>query len=370
MIDRISININKEATVSVSLDSDSERVPLINHASIASIQSTKKTFTSSVELEAEIKREMRKYRLKHIFCQSYSTFCRSCRSRLPSEKSVYLALALCLFERLAYYAAVGNILQPYLAAAYPNVSSAVRSLLFSIFMDMMAQLLFPLFGWIADAWVGRYTMLHFSLWFLWFGYGMMTLLFTLDNQVTWNRYLLPLWMIIINIGSAGFQASAIPFGADQVLYGSSNQISSFFYWYYWLRNLGAIFLFLSISCENHHTQWQGYVTFGLVSTASMSVALTLNGLMRNWFFIDNQKTNPIWNIIKIFVATTTAKHPKIRSAFSFSSLPAPTRMDLTKEVHGGKFDSEEVENAKTVGRMLIVLLSASGALIIVRGVSW
>ena len=44
-------------------------------------------------------------------------------------------------------------------------------------------------------------------------------------------------------------------------------------------------------------------------------------------------------------------------------------MDLTKEVHGGQFDSEEVENAKTVGRILMVLLSVSGVLIAYRGVS-
>ena len=248
------------------------------------------------------------------------------------------------------------------------LSPAVQSLFFSIFMDMLAQLLFPIFGSIADARVGRYRMLHFSMWFLWLSYGLITLLFTLDGKVSWNQYLLPVWMIIINIGSAGFQATAIPFGADQIVYGPSEQISSFFYWYYWLRNLGALFLFLSFTCTNFDTQWHGIV-FGLIATASMSVALIINGILSGWFFVDPEKRNPLWNIIKIYLAATKAKRPKIRSAFSFSNLPAPTRMDLTKEVHGGQFDSEEVENAKTVGRILMVLLSVSGALIAYRGVS-
>ena len=313
---------------------------------------------------------MRKYRLKYIFCQSCPKFCHNCRNRFPSEKSTYLVLLLCFFERLAYYAAVGNILQPFLSTEYPYkiLSPAVQSLLFSIFMDMLAQLLFPIFGWIADARVGRYHMLHFSMWFLWFSYGLITLLFSLDDTVGWNRYLLPVWMIIINIGSAGFQATAIPFGADQIVYGPSEQISSFFYWYYWLRNLGALFLFLSFTCANFDTHWHGIV-FGLIATASMSIALILNGTLSGWFFVDPEKRNPLWNIIKIFLAATKAKRPQIRSAFSFSNLPAPTRMDLTKAVHGGQFDSEEVENAKTVGRILMVLLSVSGALIAYRGVS-
>ena len=236
-------------------------------------------------------------------------------------------------------------------------------------MDMLAQLLIPIFGWIADARVGRYNLLHFSMWFLLFSYGLITLLFTLpENTITGNHYLLPIWMIIINIGSAGFQATAIPFGADQILYGPSEQISSFFYWYYWLRNLGAIFLYLSFNCTNFNTQWHGIV-FGAIATASMSVALILNATLNGWFFIDRERRNPLWNIVKIFLASIKAKRPQIRSAFSFSNLAAPTRMDLTKEVHGGQFDSEEVENAKTVGRILMVLLSVSGALIVYRGVS-
>ena len=333
-------------------------------------------YTTTEEYEAQIAREVRKYRLKYIFCQSCPMFCRNCRDRFPSEKSVYLALFLCLFEKLAYYTVAGNILHPFLNSSVPQLSPAIKSLVFSISMDMLAHLLIPIFGWIADARVGRYHMFHFSMWFLWFSYGLITLLFSLDDGTSvtdWNCYLLPVWMIIVNIGSAGFQATAVPFGADQILNGASGQISSFFYWYYWLRNLGAIILYPSFTCyttsgTNYNTQWHG-VVFGLLATATMSTALILNSSLHRWFFIDREKRNPLWNIIKIYLATVEAKRPQIRSAFSFSNLPAPTRMDLTKAVHGGQFDSEEVENAKTVGRILLVLLSVSGALIAYRGVS-
>ena len=368
---RVIINSFNDQSESELIDYLDDSVPLLSYRNGGGPPSAPprgSQYTTTEEYEAQIAREVRKYRLKYIFCQSCPKFCHNCRNRFPSEKSVYLALLLCFFERLAYYAAVGNILQPFLSTAYPYISPAVQSLLFSIFMDMLAQLLFPIFGMIADARVGRYHMLHFSMWFLWFSYGLITLLFSLDDRVSWNRYLLPVWMIIINIGSAGFQATAIPFGADQIVYGPSEQISSFFYWYYWLRNLGAVFLYLSFTCANFNTQWHGIV-FGLIATASMSLALILNASLSGWFFIDPEKRNPLWNTIKIFLAATKAKRPQIRSAFSFSNLPAPTRMDLTKAVHGGQFDSEEVENAKTVGRILMVLLSVSGALIAYRGVS-
>lgn len=367
---RIAINTSSDPSQSLYSSPQDEIVPLLDHASTAAPPTIPpvKTFTTSDEFEAQLAREVRRYRLKYIFCQSCSIFCLTSRHRFPSEKPVYLALFLCFLERLAYYAAVGNILEPFLFTAYPDISPAVQSLLLSIFMDMLAQLLFPVFGWLADAWVGRYNMFRFSLWFLWLGYGMITLLFTLDDDVSWNRYLLPVCMVIINIGSAGFQASAIPFGADQIVFGSSDQLSSFFYWYYWMRNFGAVFLFLSFTCTNFNTKWHGII-FGLVSTTSISIALSFNSLLSGLFFIDREKRNPLLNIIKIFLAAAKVKRPQVRSAFSFSSLPAPTRLDLTKEVHGGKFNSEEVENAKTFGRVLAVLLSVSGALIVYRGVS-
>lgn len=373
-LSKLAINSCRKDEPSQSL-SVKDYHPLLYQSSSADFPLTrsttlkKKTFLTSDELEADIEREMRIYRCKHIFCQSCRVFCQSCRGRFPSEKSVYLVLLLCLLERVAYYNSVGNILKPFLYDLYPGISPAIQALLFSVFMDMLAQLLFPLFGWIADARVGRYNMLNFSMWFLWLSYGLMTLVFTFDGQISWNRYLLPIWMTVINIGSAGFQANAIPFGADQIMYGTSEHISSFFYWYYWVRNFGSIFLSLSFTCRDSYARWYGYLTFGLVSTVCMSVALVLNSLKKGWFFVDNKRQNPIWNIIKIFFAAMVAKRPRVRSAFSYSNLPAPTRMDLTKRVHGGKFDSEEVENAKTVGRVLTVVLSMSGALIVYRGVS-
>ena len=380
--DHVAINTSKNTTKAACDNSQQDGcLPLISHVSTSEKTTStppprtaaKKSFTSTAELEADIERDMRRYRLKNIFCQSCSVFCLSSWRRFPSDRSVYLALFLCFLERLAYYSATGNLIQPFIDNVYPTISPAVRSLLLSIFMDMMAQLLFPLLGWIADAWVGRYNMLRFSMWFLWLAYGLITLLFTvdgLDYRIIWNKYLLPVWMILINIGSAGFQANVVSFGADQILYGTSDQISSFFYWYYWMRNAGAIFLFLSLDCSTRSIRWKLFVIFGLISTASMSLALVFDSLLsKRWFFIDNNKRNPLWKIIKIFFAATKAERPKRRSAFSFSNLPAPTRMDLTKRVHGGKFEGEEVENAKTVGRILTVLLAVSGALIVYRGVS-
>ena len=376
---RVAINSSwtSDQNESEIFDNLDESLPLLNHAGGPGVLPPTPplgSFTTTVEYEAQVAREVRKYRLKYIFCQSCPKFCHNCRSRFPSEKSVYLVLFLCLFERLAYYAAVGNILQPFLDAKHINIPPVIQSLLLGTFLDMLAQLLFPIFGWIADAQVGRYNMLHFSMWLLWFSYGLMTLLHIilystmtrLEDTIIMKcySYLLPVWMIIINIGSAGFQATAIPFGADQILYGPSGQISSFFYWYYWLRNLSAVFLYQILTC----TIFNGMI-FGLIATASMSVALILNATLNGWFFVDRERRNPLWNIIRIFLATIKAKRPQIRSAFSFSNLAAPTRMDLTKEVHGGQFDSEEVENAKTVGRILMVLLSVSGALIVYRGVN-
>ena len=62
------------------------------------------------------------------------------------------------------------------------------------------------------------------------------------------------------------------------------------------------------------------------------------------------------------------KRPVHRSAFSFSGARPPSRLNLTKKVHGGEFTSEEVEDVKTFLRLLVVLLFVLSSLVLYTGV--
>ena len=55
-----------------------------------------------------------------------------------------------------------------------------------------------------------------------------------------TTYVTPiLALLLLVIGLGGFKANVIPFGVDRMEGASSDQISSYFYWYHWGVNVGA-----------------------------------------------------------------------------------------------------------------------------------
>ena len=324
---------------------------------------------SEDEFQAQINRDVTKYRLKYL-CNC-SAFCRYSRMRIPSGKAVNLVFAIIFLERFAYFAALG-IIVPAFMELYPKISDVVKTLVQSVSLNILIHLMFPLVGWLADAWIGRYRMIHLSLWVLFFGYASVVLSFSieasLDNPSLKWRNILPVIFVIINVGSAAFLATTIPFGADQIVYRSSDELSSYFYTYYWVYNLSAVSIIFTFSCKRSGTHWHAII-YGLFSTLCITVALSLNAILRNWLFINPEKRNPIKTIGKVYYSTMFTKRPRHRSAFSYSGNGPPSRIDLVKKTHGGQFSSEEVEDAKTFGRLLIVLLAIVGVNISYSGVS-
>ena len=326
------------------------------------------TYTSSEEYEAQIKKQVKAYRLSYLFRQSCSSFCQYRQRRTPHGAQIYIVLFLIFLERLAYYSVVSNITEPFLEMI--NVSRVYRSLIQIVLLDVTAQLMFPIAGFLADRYFGRYLVIHVSLWLLWIGYASMTFISTFDDgsMYSWNRYLLPVCFVVISMGSAGFQANMIPFGADQIEYRASDELSSYFYWYYWVRNLGAILFFISFTCTELSLQLRISV-FGIVSTTCITVALVTNQIVKHKFHPSQERYNPMKLVVRVLKFVYYVRRPKYRSAFSYTGVDAPSRMDLAKEIHGGRFTNAQVEDVKTFLRLLLVLLSLMGVLVVYTGVS-
>ena len=360
-----------------SINSTSEDNVQIHYQSMAIHPKGNETdpFLNSGNLDLVIAREMWRHKIKNL-C-TCSGFCQYTRRRMLSGKAVTLILVLIFFEKLAFYAALGNILSPFLVDI-PGISKAERALIVSIIHNIVAPLMFPIAGWLGEAWIGRYRAIHISLWLLWFGYSSLALIFSIDygniasENYTWphyrDNYILIIWFLIISIGSAGFEANIIPFGADQIMYKASEELSSYFYWYYWVRNLGAIMLFLSFTCHNFDGQ-DHVIIFALFAALSITIAISVNAIFKNWLFIDPEKRNPLVTVVKVLFSALVARRPVRRSAFSYSGSDPPPRIDLAKIRHGGTFTNEEVEDVKTSIRILLVLLAIGGVLTVYAAVS-
>ncbi len=327
-------------------------------------------FASTDEFEALVSKEARRFRMRYLCTQSFSKYSEYRKRRTLTGKGVVFVLFLGFLERLAFWGALGNILPAFLEIT--DHSKAEQTLIQSVLQNIVAQLLYPIAGYISDVWLGRYKAIHASLWVLFIGYSLLAFSFAFDKSHddpadSFNRYLLPICFLIISIGAAGFQANMIPFGADQIIYTASEQLSSYFYWYYWTRNLAGITYIFSISCDNFSHKYR-VVAFAALGAGSVTLALICDVLLKSWLFIDTERRNPMKTVGKVLYFTATAKRPQIRSAFSVGREPPP-RIDLAKERHGGRFSNEDVEDVKTFLRLLVVLVSVAGVLIIYTGVS-
>ena len=70
-------------------------------------------------------------------------------------------------------------------------------------------------------------------------------------------------------------------------------------------------------------------------------------------------SNPIKLIVRVLCYARKHKYPENRSALTYWEEEAPSRLDLGKEKYGGPFTEEQVEDVKTVLRLLPIILVCS-----------
>ena len=94
-------------------------------------------------------------------------------------------------------------------------------------------------------------------------------------------------------------------------------------------------------------------------------------LCQQWLDRSHKVTNPIKLIVQVLNYTRKHSYPERRSAFTYIDEEQPTRMDYGKEKFGGPFTEEEVEDVKTVLRLLplVTCLSLSVSVLSVSIVS-
>ena len=80
---------------------------------------------------------------------------------------------------------------------------------------------------------------------------------------------------------------------------------------------------------------------------------------QQWLGRTHKVTNPIKLVIQVLNYTRKHRYPERRSAFTYIDEEQPTRMDYGKEKFGGPFTEEEVEDVKTVLRMIPLVICLS-----------
>ena len=244
----------------------------------------------------------------------------------------------------------------------------------------LLYLLYPVYGLIAEVYVSNYRIIRVS-----FGVLLLSSLATLVTDVLYSvEYnghntcgtISVITAFLLGIMGLGmYESNAIQFGMDQMIEASSEQLSSYIHWYFWCAHIGPLLVFF-VSCSillfptgihfkvPKHGKDYFIVLITMVCTMISFLLMLVNVLLlfcwKRFFHIEQITRNPLKIIYKVLQYSYQHKYPERRSAFTYWENDIPSRINLGKEKYGGPFTYEQVEDVKTVFRLLLLMVSVFG----------
>ena len=258
-----------------------------------------------------------------------------------------------------------------------NLSNAVSSpVSFWYAILAMISVLYPISGFIADVCCGRFRTITISL-----GFILICLVSALTLSFAWAsirhphdlisldpfEQVLPFYVIgsgtilFLVVGTAAYQANFIQFGLDQLLDAPSIQLSLFIHLAIWSDTAGTALTTIGgavTSCPTPSVMFKVlFATIPVLLLVCLPLILMLSCWKRRWFYTEAAAQNPYTTVIKILNFVRKHKYPLLRSAFTYTDDERPSRVDYAKERYGGPFTTEQVEDVKTLLKILGLLLS-------------
>ena len=138
----------------------------------------------------------------------------------------------------------------------------------------------------------------------------------------------------------------------------SEYLSLFVHWFTWADYVGSaviVPLAASLLCCNQVTKVVACCA-PFVCFISMIVLLLFICRKRQWFRSDPGHHNPYKTVLKVLNFARKHKYPLQRSAFTYCDDERPSRLDFGKERFGGPFTTAQVEDVKTLMRILLILV--------------
>ena len=291
---------------------------------------------------------------------------------LPSKAAVVLVcLAVVIGAILAIFASIFTVLGVFfIGGKYINESGAICLIYFGI---IVAVLLVPVSGFIADTKYGRYKVISASMCLIIIALGFMwgaAILIFLDPYSVypsqWSHLksvcfyvLISLFGAFFGIGWTSYYANFIQFGLDQLMEAPSKYLSLYVHWIMWADHLAYIIVIpitASVLCHKPIMVWL-FVGISIIFSFLLIILLVVIRCNSHWFYTEPGQNNPYKSLIRILVFAWKHKYPLQRSAFTYCDDDIPSRLDFCKKNFGGPYSTEQVENVKTFFRIFFVLLA-------------
>uniref|UniRef100_A0A1X7TH13 Major facilitator superfamily (MFS) profile domain-containing protein n=1 Tax=Amphimedon queenslandica TaxID=400682 RepID=A0A1X7TH13_AMPQE len=224
---------------------------------------------------------------------------------------------------------------------------------------------FPLFGLLADVWIGRYKailigiVLCFISWIIIGTCYTVNFIYQFPNPLYWFAYTIV--YVFETIGYCSFRANIVQYNIDQLIGASANELNAVIYWHSVPLVLSTMIFELS-RCLFNTTEYFVLITF-LTSGLAVAVTLVSHSFFKHKLENISLIKNPIKLIVRVLCYARKHKYPENRSALTYWEEEAPSRLDLGKDKYGGPFTEEEVEDVKIFFRMIPLLIVLTGFVI-------
>ena len=317
--------------------------------------------------------------LKRKISQSCSILC------LPSKAAVYIVFSAFVVG-IIYYSALGAV--KAILDAEPETYAISISVNYCLPYASLALIMifYPLSGFIADVYCGRFKTIVCSFCFL---FASLFLLCFIGVAVTFIKLhvqpidILPfvgtklgIFFLISSLvsslffifGLVGYQANVIQFGLDQLFEAQSHYLGLFIHYTSWAFHLGAILPLASFPllwCDHLRSAAQKVLcSIAVFATLSLIILFAVTRWKKHWFYTEAGQENPYKAVLGIINFAKRHKHPLQRSAFTYADNYIPSRLDFAKERYGGPFTIEQVENVKTLIQILLILFAMGPVLML------
>ena len=156
---------------------------------------------------------------------------------------------------------------------------------------------------------------------------------------------------------ACFRGTVLQFGLDQLPDASSDELSSFIHWYVWTKAIIAVPIY--IQPPNNEVCITLLVISMVISVGMLILGISLHKGVCGCnikFTCEPPSGSPYRNVLQVLRFAKNHTTPLQRSALTYWEADLPSRMDLGKDKYGGPFTNEQVEDVKTLFRLLRTLV--------------
>ena len=236
---------------------------------------------------------------------------------------------------------------------------------------ILVPVFYPIAGFIADIYVGRYRVVMFSVLLILCGcvsFSVGSVLYfsgvIQSHQTRVTRGLkdfaavLIIGYVLTFIGFSGYQSNYIQLGLDQLQDAPSYSSGLFVHSVGWFMIIGMMllqFIFSWCMCSYDLRVIDFLISLPFLFVLLLLLLVFIGWWRSRWFHAEPARHNPYRTVFQAIKFAWKHRYP-----VQYSTLiddEQPTRLDYAKEGYGGPFTNEQVEDVKTFLKVIMVLLS-------------